>query len=213
MTLRVMPIAAAILLTVPEFGGWAFAQTPMPGTDQSQSNVDDLSQYLACHSLQEGQRLLCKQVPAPVPPNSSALLGNIAPDAAFGTALSLHMANNLATEESTAKLLQGLTGSEAFGAKAAPEILRLSRSAPARYGLWIAVLGTGAIAVYESLSGGQPEPAASSLTTSTDSLSRYRLLGLVDSSGQLQSPSLAPQLSPQLAPQLAPLAAPSPAKP
>lgn len=77
----------------------------------------------------------------------------VEPQTVFGTSLSLHMANNLATKTSTAKLLQSVTGNAKFANKAAPTLMQLSKSMPARYGLAIAVIGSGALVVYEYLGG------------------------------------------------------------
>jgi hypothetical protein len=77
----------------------------------------------------------------------------VEPQTVFGTSLSLHMANNLATKSSTAKLLQSVTGNAKFASKAAPTLMQLSKSMPARFGLAFAVVGSGALVVYEYLGG------------------------------------------------------------
>ena len=118
--------------------------------------------------------MLCSETaPAPIAKRL------IQPETAFATSFSLHTANNLATKETTIKFLRGVTGNASLAQKVTPTFLRISKSLPARYGLAVAVLGTGAIAVYEHLPGGDAKattkPPKGSLT--------YVLVGKIDPSG------------------------------
>jgi hypothetical protein len=109
---------------------------------------------LRCRPQLGSAQIVCTETPL-----AGASKRLVEPQAVFGTSLSLHMANNLATKNSTAKLLHSVTGNAKFANKAAPTLMRLSKSVPARYGLAIAVIGSGALVVYEYLGGdgGQAE--------------------------------------------------------
>ncbi len=118
------------------------------------------------------------------------MLNTVDPNKAAGTAFSLYFGNNLATEKTTATFLKGVTGSEALGAKLAPTIMRLSKSAGARFGLGVAMVGTGVYAVYKYLAGAEKvdTPASKSLDALTeDKTFRYQLLGIVHENGRFQN--------------------------
>ena len=68
------------------------------------------------------------------------------------SSLSLHIANNLATEESTRTFLKGL-GGEAFAQRAAPKAFSIIKSAPWRGAVLAAAVVGSAIYVYEWVSG------------------------------------------------------------
>lgn len=133
---------------------------------------------LQCRSESGSKELRCTEVARATAPESIAK-PMVKPESAFATSLSLHTANNLATKETTTKFLHGITGNKSLAQKAAPTFMRISKSLPVRYGLAAAVLGTGAIAIYGYLPGGDAKaatnPPAGNLT--------YILVGKIDPSG------------------------------
>jgi len=103
-------------------------------------------------------------------------------DAAFATLFSIHTANNLATKDTATKFLRGITGSPSMAQKVAPTFLRITKSLPARYGLAAAMLGSGAIAIYERVPAGVVTPT----TKPSDANMVYVLRGEIDSNGNFQ---------------------------
>jgi hypothetical protein len=103
----------------------------------------------------------------------------VQPDALFATSFSLHTANNLSTTESTIKFLRGVTGNTSLAQKVTPTLMRFSKAAPTRVGLAVAVLGTGALAVYERLAGDDDKAAAKPAEGS----GTYVFVGEIDQNG------------------------------
>ena len=200
MSPRVLLMIGAVVLAILGGDARAFAQTPTLGTsfDRPNSNIGDLSRELICRTSGTDQ-LRCRGLSLAPSPNTltvGSLLNTVNPNKAAGTAFSLYFGNNLATEKTTATFLKGVTGSEALGAKLAPTIMRLSKSAGARFGLGVAMVGTGVYAVYKYLAGAEKvdTPASKSLDALTeDKTFRYQLLGIVHENGRFQTLPPAPK--------------------
>jgi hypothetical protein len=99
------------------------------------------------------QRILTDELAcAPLtPPSKSSLLDQslkYSPEAA-GAAVTLYMANNVATKSAIDKWLQKFGFSKSLVAKLGPKIFSYSKSMPVKSLLGIAVVATGIAAIYE----------------------------------------------------------------
>jgi hypothetical protein len=136
---------------------------------------------LRCRSRLGSAQLLCTETSLLAPSKRP-----VEPKTLFGTSLSLHMANNLATKDSTAKFLRSVTGNAKFANKAAPTLMQLSKSMPARYGLAFAVIGSGALVVYQYLGGDGGQAEAKPLARGSSyevSSSAFKKIGEVGADG------------------------------
>ncbi len=148
-------IAALTLLAASAAGTGAFAQSKM--TEALRSRDTKNERLLRCKTEGQPPKVTCvEQSPSMFPPGKRP----VEPMSVFATSFSLHTANNLATRDSTAKFLRGVTGSPNVARKVTPTFMKISKSLPTRYGLGVAVLASGAIAVYEMANG----PIEKSLT-------------------------------------------------
>lgn len=113
-----------------------------------------------------------------------SLRNSIDPKTAVVSSSSLWAANNLATQETAARFLQGVTGSQSLAQKIAPTAMRISKSLPARAGLAVAVLASGGVALYEGLFGDDGTAAGNAPANKPVEM---RLIGTFDRNGIFQS--------------------------
>jgi hypothetical protein len=148
-------IATLTLLAASAAGTGAFAQSK--AAEALRNSVGKNERLLRCKTEGQPPKVTCVEEPQSM---FAPVKRPVEPMSVFATTFSLHTANNLATRDSTAKFLRGLTGSSKVARKVTPTFMRISKSLPARYGLGVAVLASGAIAVYEMANG----PIENSLT-------------------------------------------------
>jgi hypothetical protein len=91
---------------------------------------------------------------------------------------------NVATEKTTTKFLQGVTGNESLAKRIAPKIMRLVKSSLTRYSLGILTLGSTALAVYQ-IYRDSDRITASPAVASPVSADKYILVGTIDEKGEL----------------------------